>query len=195
MSAAQAVLPVPIRAMSDAAKLLWVHLRQWAGRNGFCWWSQVKMAAALGWSERKLRYVLASLRRCGAVLVKLRGLGKTAIYTPLQVGETVGSCPPDIASPDRQTVCRSLPCSESKVERKAASSATERVSSSQAPDLPPAFIRNEYGREIPNPASQYLERVLRAARERIARAINPRAYENAIIAREMGKIDPARQAG
>ena len=54
-------------------------------------------------------------------------------------------------------------------------------------ELPPAYVTNEYGRTDRNPEHVRIMAVLRNARERIARADNPVAYEQAILRRELGR--------
>lgn len=54
--------------------------------------------------------------------------------------------------------------------------------------MPPDQIPNEYGRMVSNPIYTYLVGVMRSASERIKRARNPRAYHDAILREELGKI-------
>lgn len=55
--------------------------------------------------------------------------------------------------------------------------------------LPPRFIRNEYGRELRNPASQSLEAAIANALERIRQARKPAAYARTVILDELKKGD------
>lgn len=52
-------------------------------------------------------------------------------------------------------------------------------------EIPPEYIRTPGGYQYLNPAFVRVRDVLHAARERIARAHDPAAYRNSIIAREL----------
>jgi DNA-binding Lrp family transcriptional regulator len=100
--------------LSDTAKLCWTQLAHFAGARGYCWPGQRTLCELLGWSERKLRYVLRQLEDAGVLRVERRGQGRTALYhlgaveIPVEKPADTVQMAFDFAGLDRQTGCRSI---------------------------------------------------------------------------------------
>ncbi len=71
---------------------------------------------------------------------------------------------------------------------------SESINRREAPAMPPRIVRNEWGREVPNPEWLRINAVLREARDRITRAKDPIAYEQALLRAELRK-PPAKEMG
>jgi hypothetical protein len=66
--------------LSDTAKLCWTEIARFAGARSYCWPSQATLCKILGWSARKLQYVLVELRDAEVLRIKQRGRGQTPVY-------------------------------------------------------------------------------------------------------------------
>ena len=68
------------RGISAGAKLCYIRLLGFAGKDARCYPSLEKLGASLGVSERQARDYVKELERCGFIVVEQRGLRKTNSY-------------------------------------------------------------------------------------------------------------------
>ena len=68
------------RGISTGAKLCYIRLLGFAGKDARCYPSLEKLGTSLGVSERQARDYVKELERCGLIVVEQRGLRKTNVY-------------------------------------------------------------------------------------------------------------------
>src|SRR4051794_4033519 len=89
------------RGISAGAKLCYVRLLGFAGKDARCYPSLETLGASLGVSDRQARDYVKELERNGLITVDRRGLRKTNVYLFLWTADldqmlgSVASCPAD----------------------------------------------------------------------------------------------------
>lgn len=153
----------------NARGFMWF-LQQRANKTGQSWWGQDKMAKELGVHVRTIGRWVRELKQAGVLDSIRRGstsnlytLRKTAVEIPLTVRSVQTKCP-------KVSI-------ELNLEQE-----------NQQASWPDPTITNEYGRPIPNPEFEHLQRVFQGAQRRVMRARNPAAYERAIIRDELSAL-------
>src|SRR5262249_9001489 len=88
------------RGISTGAKLCYIRLLGYAGKDARCYPSLEKLGKGLGVSDRQARDYVKELERAGLIAVEQRGLRKTNIYLFLWTGELDRLCNSVPDSPD-----------------------------------------------------------------------------------------------
>lgn len=153
----------------NARGFMWF-LQQRANKTGQSWWGQEKMAKELDVHIRTIGRWVSELKQAG-LLDSIRRGSTSNLYTlrksDVQNLPTVRSV---------QTKCPNVSI-ELNLEQE-----------NKQASWPPPTISNEYGRQIPNPEFEHLQRVFRGAQQRVMRARNPAAYERAILRAELAAL-------
>ncbi len=91
------------RGLSAGAKLCYIRLLGFAGRDGRCYPSLETLGGSLGVSERQARDYVKELERTGLIAIEQRGLRKTNVYLFIWTAELkrlVDSVPPSSPDPE-----------------------------------------------------------------------------------------------
>jgi hypothetical protein len=88
------------RGISTGAKLCYIRLLGFAGKDARCYPSLEKLGKGLGVSDRQARDYVKELERAGLIAVEQRGLRKTNIYLFLWTSELDTLC----GSPSKMAV-------------------------------------------------------------------------------------------
>lgn len=88
------------RGISTGAKLCYIRLLGFAGKDARCYPSLEKLDKGLGVSDRQARDYVKELERAGLIAVEQRGLRKTNIYLFLWTTELDTLCKSVSDSPD-----------------------------------------------------------------------------------------------
>src|SRR5271169_44647 len=107
------------RGISTGAKLCYIRLLGFAGKDARCYPSMERLGTSLGVSERQARDYVKELARSGLIVVEQRGLRKTNVYIFVWTAELerlsnsvpdcgddpgeTGSGTPQGSAPDRNT--------------------------------------------------------------------------------------------
>src|SRR4051794_23269339 len=91
------------RGISAGAKLCYIRLLGFAGKDARCYPSLEKLGTSLGVSERQARDYVKELERCGLIVIEQRGLRKTNVYLfvwTVELEQLVSSVPEDPDNPE-----------------------------------------------------------------------------------------------
>src|SRR5258708_15933083 len=88
------------RGISTGAKLCYIRLLGYAGKDARCYPSLEKLGRGLGVSDRQARDYVKELERAGLIAVEQRGLRKTNVYLFLWTAELETLCNSVPDSPD-----------------------------------------------------------------------------------------------
>lgn len=153
------MIPVALRHLGDSATALWLAISNWSGRKGYCWWSQSKMAEALGWCARKVWRILKILQQSGLLELRRRGQGKPAFYRPILV--------PERASLDSHVGCESQPC-RSYITEPEENLKQQQYASKKPPlqetETPSAIVMEAVERYYPSVSHSVVNRIVMAAK-------------------------------
>jgi hypothetical protein len=100
------------RGLGSGAKLAYIRLLGFAGKDGRCYPSLETLGTSLGVSERQARDYVKELERTGLIAVQQRGLRKTNVYLFIWTAELdhlVNSVPQVPVDPDDQDGPTSTP--------------------------------------------------------------------------------------
>ena len=93
------------RGLGAGAKLCYIRLLGFAGKDARCYPSLEKLGTSLGVSERQARDYVKELERSGLIVIEQRGLRKTNVYLfvwTVELEQLVSSVPEDPDDPNDQ---------------------------------------------------------------------------------------------